>query len=69
MVYINFKKSNIGDIRSKLGGIFSRFRKPKVPESAPQVVVEPLEELMSIETFKEHYPLLAPYSYAAIVEN
>jgi flagellar protein FlaI len=69
MVYINFKKSNIGDIRLKLGGIFSRFRKTKVPEPAPQVVVEPLEELMSIETFKEHYPLLAPYSYAAIVEN
>ncbi len=52
----------------KLGRILGRLRLKNVNSPVP-VVVEPIEAPVILETFKEHYPLLLPYSYAAIVED
>ena len=37
--------------------------------SSDEVTVKAFEKLEVQETFKEHYPLLLPFSYAAIVED
>jgi flagellar protein FlaI len=50
------------NIRGKLKQITA----PNPPLPVPEQTVEPPKIL---ETFKEHYPLLVPYSYAAIVED
>jgi flagellar protein FlaI len=40
-----------------------------IPGSAVESHIDVAEESEVQETFKEHYPLLLPFSYAAIVEN
>ena len=69
MVYINSLKNNIGDVYLKLGNAFRRKRKlPKTTLANP--TEEKVVEAPQIQgTFKEHYPLLFPYCYAAIVED
>jgi flagellar protein FlaI len=42
---------------------------PNSPETPPIAAQTPSETVTTRETFKEHYPLLSPYSYAAIVED
>ena len=69
MVYINSKKNNIGDTPLKLGRILQKQKKPQVANEVIPVVKEPVEPPKTQETFREHYSLLIPYSYAAIVED
>jgi len=52
----------------KLGNILEKLKLKNAKSQIP-VVVEPIEAPVFLETFKEHYPLLLPYSYAAIVED
>jgi flagellar protein FlaI len=69
MVYIDSQKNNIGDVRLKLGRVLRRRKQPQVASQSIPPVDTPVETPKIQETFKEHYPLLAPYSYAAIVED
>src|SRR4030067_2499946 len=69
MVYINSKKNNIGDTPLKLGRILQKQKKPQVANEVIPVVKEPVEPPKTQETFREHYSLLIPHSYAAIVED
>lgn len=52
----------------KLGRINLKLNLNDKEDKTP-VVVEPIEDPGIQRTFKEHYPLLVPYSYAAIMEN
>ena len=52
----------------KLGRINLKLHLNNKEEKTP-VVVESVEDPGIQRTFKEHYPLLVPYSYAAIMEN
>ena len=49
-----------------LGRVLGRQKQPQVASPAAD---KPVETTKIEETFKEHYPLLVPYSYAAIVED
>jgi len=54
----------------KLGRILEKKKsESKINGIIPVVVEKPVEPPKIQETFKEHYPLLIPYSYAAIVED
>ena len=53
----------------KLGRILQKQKKPQVANEVIPVVKEPVEPPKTQETFREHYSLLIPYSYAAIVED
>src|SRR4030066_1670827 len=72
-------KRNIGDMLLPTWKIFKKHTQTEAatitnttetPVSVTQVSVEKVPEPTAVqETFKEHYPLLFPYSYAAIVED
>src|SRR4030065_2603940 len=72
-------KGNIGDMLLPTWKIFKKHTQTKAatvtnttetPVSVTQVSVEKVPEPTAVqETFREHYPLLFPYSYAAIVED
>ena len=53
----------------KLGRLHLKLNFRNKEEPTPVLVAEPVENTGILETFKEHYPLLLPYSYAAIMEN
>jgi flagellar protein FlaI len=69
-------KVNIGDMLLKTWKVFKKRTQTEVVNSIPNPaetsavqVEKPAEPVATQETFKEHYPLLFPYSYAAIVED
>jgi hypothetical protein len=55
----------------KIGRIQTKKKNAKATntEVVPVVVDKPVEPPQSLDTYKEHYPLLLHYSYAAIVEG
>ena len=55
----------------KIGRIQTKKKNTKATNTTvvPVVVDKPVEPPQSLDTYKEHYPLLLHYSYAAIVED
>ena len=81
MVYIDSLEINVGDANLKIWkqkGKYEQSQKAMdntsvIDEDIPGPIVEASTDTSGVsdvsETFKEHYPLLLPFSYAAIVED